>query len=95
MTSSSSINADDAHSALALWAGEGVHLIDFLDQPCPIFPGLPGGFIRFQNPGYQFNRASRKCSALSVDKVNSGLIHPQESVISKIIVFHFLGSFLW
>jgi hypothetical protein len=45
---------NDVHLPEALEAGEEVSLVYFPDKSCPIFPGFPGGFIRFQNSGYQF-----------------------------------------
>jgi hypothetical protein len=42
------------HPALAFGTCLGIHLVDFLDQPCPIFSSFLGRCIGFQDTGYPF-----------------------------------------
>jgi hypothetical protein len=43
--------SDNSHLTLALGAGQGIHLINFLNQPRPILPVFFGGSLRLQDAG--------------------------------------------
>ena len=43
--------ADDAHDSLALRAGQGIDLIDFLNEPGPVLPIFLRTSIGFQDAG--------------------------------------------
>jgi hypothetical protein len=46
--------SEDSHLALAPGAGQGINLINPLNQPRPILPIFLGGSLRLQNAGYPF-----------------------------------------
>ena len=46
--------SEDSHLTLALGAGQGINLINLLNQPHPILTIFPGGTLRFQNAWHPF-----------------------------------------
>ncbi len=46
--------ADDSHDSPTLRPGQGIELVDFLNEPRPVFPVFLRIFIGFQNEGNPF-----------------------------------------
>jgi hypothetical protein len=76
--------SEDSHLTLALGAGQGVHLIDFLNQSCPVFPVLLGSLLRLKDAGYDFIQ-------VQLDKKVAALVFKMNPVNGYQVEGTFLG----